>query len=526
MYPVSEAYKTAIRARTRTDRVTGTLTLTDGTVLPLTTAELMSGSLTIDNQCVTGEELAFGCAYLGQAALNLRTALSRHAFYGARLCLAYGLQLPDGQWEEVPLGSYTVAEAERRALYVSIKAYDNLLALQRRYDGTVLQGTAYELLGQIADACGLTLGQTAGEVAALNENAALVCQIGPADGLKSWRDCASAVAQLVGGFAAADRAGRLVIRPFAAAACAALGPGDRSEAGISDLRCHYAALSIETANGRFAAGNEQDSGLTMTITEMPLAEKGLPEIRAQIAEHLFAVLQKLDYTPATVTMPGDPAFEPGDRVALPMEDGTAPEMLVTHFVWRYRGRQTLKGVGRNPYLGGTTDGATEKALRRLQNSAESKRIVYYSFTNPAELAVQTVETPAVAIAFTAVEETSAMFLAQLLLDAAPDTGKVLTLTVRYYINDVPVENFAPQQRLETGAHTLALFYPFASVEAGTVTRLSVRLVCAGGTVKIAPYGIKATVTGQGMASETPWDGTLECEETLLPIAIKARSINV
>ena len=35
-----------------------------------------------------------------------------------------------------------------------------------------------------------------------------------------------------------------------------------------------------------------------------------------------------------------------------------------------------------------------------------------------------------------------------------------------------------------------------------VTRLSVRLVCAGGTVKIAPYGIKATVTGQGMASET------------------------
>ena len=82
------------------------------------------------------------------------------------------------------------------------------------------------------------------------------------------------------------------------------------------------------------------------------------------------------------------------------------------------------------------------------------------------------------------------------------------------------------QRRYYPAHTLALFYPFASVEAGTVTRLSVRLVCAGGTVKIAPYGIKATVTGQGMASETPWDGTLECEETLLPIAIKTRSIDV
>ena len=50
-----------------------------------------------------------------------------------------------------------------------------------------------------------------------------------------------------------------------------------------------------------------------------------------------------------------------------------------------------------------------------------------------------------------------MFLAQLLLDAAPDTGKVLTLTVRYYINDAGGKFCAAQQRLEAGAHTLALF---------------------------------------------------------------------
>lgn len=526
MYPVSERYKTAIRARARTDRVTGTLTLTDGTVLALGVQDFMSGSLTLDNQCVTGEELAFGCVYLGQAAFSLRTSLSRYAFYGAKLVLRYELQLPGGSWEAVPLGVYTVAEAERRALYVSIKAYDNILPLQSRWDGTAIQGNACEMLAQIADGCRLELGQTAEEIAALNPNAALACQLSAADGLTTWRDCVAAIAQLLGGFGTVDRAGRLVIRQFAKTSCVSLGADARSEAGVSDFRCHYAALTVATQSGSYAAGGGQDTGLTMAIADMPLAEKGLPDTRQGITDNLFAELRQLDYTPATVTMPGDPAFEPGDRVALPMEDGTAPEMLVTHFVWRYRGRQTLKGVGRNPYLGGTTDGATEKALRRLQNSAESKRIVYYSFTNPAELAVQTVETPAVAIAFTAVEETSAMFLAQLLLDAAPDTGKVLTLTVRYYINDVPVENFAPQQRLETGAHTLALFYPFASVEAGTVTRLSVRLVCAGGTVKIAPYGIKATVTGQGMASETPWDGTLECEETLLPIAIKARRINV
>mgnify|MGYP006939866045 CR=1 FL=1 len=82
IYSVSDAYKTAIRARTRTDRVTGTLTLPNGTVLNLDAADLMSGSLTLDNQCVTGEELAFGCAYLGQAALK---GYARVGAYGTKI---------------------------------------------------------------------------------------------------------------------------------------------------------------------------------------------------------------------------------------------------------------------------------------------------------------------------------------------------------------------------------------------------------------------------------------------------------
>ena len=345
-----------------------------------------------------------------------------------------------------------------------------------------------------------------------------------ADGLTTWRDCVAAIAQLLGGFGTVDRAGRLVIRQFAKTSCVSLGADARSEAGVSDFRCHYAALTVATQSGSYAAGGGQDTGLTMAIADMPLAEKGLPDTRQGITDNLFAELRQLDYTPATVTMPGDPALEPGDRVALPQADGTAPEMLVTHFVWHYHGRQTLKSVGRNPYLTNNSDGTTEKLLRKVQNSAESKRLVYYSFTNTAALTVRTAETPAVSIAFAAVEDTSAMFLAQLLLTAKPEGGDPLTLEVRYYVNEVRVENFTPQQRLLAGAHTLALFYPFASVEANASKRLSVRLVCTGGKVKIAPYSIKATVTGQGMASELPWDGTLQFEERLMPLQLTERKV--
>ena len=484
MYPVSQAYKTAIRARTRTDSVTGVLTLKDGTVLPLQPQDLISGSLTLDNQCVTGEELAFGCAYMGQAALSLRTELDRYSFYGASLVLTYALQLPDGSWERVPLGCYTVAEAERRALYVSIKAYDNILALQTRFDGEALQGDAYTLLAALADRAGLTLGQTAQEIADLSPCAGLVHRL-TGEEFSTLRDAAG-----------------------------------RSDAAVSDFRCHYTAVRLETGDKTFTAAVPGE-GLLMTISDMPLAEKGLDETRQQMADSLLATLQGLDYTPATVTMPGDPAFEPGDRITLPQADGAAPEMLVTHFVWRYRGRQTLKSVGRNPYLGGSTDGNTQKLLRKVQASAETKRLTYYSFTNTADLTVQGSEVRAIEIAFAATEATSAIFLAQLLLDAAPDGDAPLTLTVRYYLNDALVENFMPQQRLLAGPHTMALFYPFPSVEADTVKRLSVRLCCAGGTVTIAKYGIKATVTGQGMVSELPWNGLITCEEELPGVPLAA-----
>lgn len=50
----------------------------------------------------------------------------------------------------------------------------------------------------------------------------------------------------------------------------------------------------------------------MAIADMPLAEKGLPDTRQGITDNLFAELRQLDYTPATVTMPGDQALEPGD----------------------------------------------------------------------------------------------------------------------------------------------------------------------------------------------------------------------
>ena len=95
MYDVPKEYRAAIRSPTRNDRMAGKLILTDGSTIELTDSAVISGSVSVDNQCVSGQELAFGSVYMGQASLQLSTALSSAAFYDAALQIDFEIQLAD-----------------------------------------------------------------------------------------------------------------------------------------------------------------------------------------------------------------------------------------------------------------------------------------------------------------------------------------------------------------------------------------------------------------------------------------------
>ena len=472
--------------------------------------------------------------------------------YDAALQIDYEIQLADGSWYTLPVGRYTEAEAERSAAVVSLTGYDNMLKLERKFSGSAILGDAYTMLTQIAGTCGVELAQSEAEIKALSPNAEILCQLDGSYRVSTWRDCVGAIAQLLAGFATIDRLGRLRIVQFGETPCVTLSENARTNAKISDFSCHYAALVIETDTDTFTSDIEGESGLEMTISDMPLAESGTAEVRQGICDAVFARLRALDYTPAAVTMPGDPALELGDRLALPIAYA-APETLVTHLVWKFRGEMTLKGVGKNPYLAGAA-AHTDAQLRSLQKQAGANKIIYYSFTNGSDIKVKDngKETNAVNLTFVTTQDTSAMFLAQVLLTAEPDAEVVklpvtgdtasdfegaatleqdaaLTLTVRYYLDNVLIDSFTPAQRLVRGAHALALFYPFPDLEGAASHRWSVRLLCAGGGVKIAKGQIRATITGQGMAVGDAWDGTLELEEligrpTRTPVARKVLAI--
>ena len=76
MYASSSAYKTAIAAAARTTRITGVLTLAGGSTVNLTNADIVQGTLTMSEQCVSGDALEIGNVYASELNVGLVTPAS------------------------------------------------------------------------------------------------------------------------------------------------------------------------------------------------------------------------------------------------------------------------------------------------------------------------------------------------------------------------------------------------------------------------------------------------------------------
>lgn len=565
MYNVPAEYTQAVRALSRVDRLTGQLDLINGTSISLETKNFSDGTVEIARQIVSDEEIEFGSAMLAQLTFALRTKQSRYAFYEAKVTLKYGVQLADGTWYDLPLGVFNVTEADRTDNSVRLVSYDNLLLLDKDFNGVSLYGTPYEIMLAICELCGVVFAHTEEEILAL-PNGDQAITIDSTSGCNTFRDCMKVVAQMLGTFVVADTEGRIALKQYGKAAVDTLEKKHRFAMTVSDYVCRYAGIVIQSNSSKWAAYDETvETGLELTIQDAPAWDYGVEETLQARADALLSELVQISYTPASVTLAGDPALECGDMIALTTDDETVTT-LITGYTWRFRGRMELESVGKNPYLLSVKPQKTQ-VIRELEKQATINKLIFYSFTNATDIVASGSEAFSLAsVVFVTVEDTSAMFLAQLPVTLAVDdvtetietesehavtvknsagvettitdaSGNALTLTVKekdtytkvtpgaadleilYYLNGSLVA-YELKERMTAGPHILSLFYPFAELNGDSNNQWEVRLRCTGGTATVEKMAFKATVTGQGLAArEGVWDGTINIEEIAAPFSI-------
>lgn len=517
MYPVSEAFLQKINENTREYYWTGTITTKKGTKYDFENRDILKGSAYINQKCCSNGEIEIGSVYASEMKITLFNAIDRYILTDAEIRLWYHLKLNDEKEETVPMGVFIISEANHNIKTLEITAYDRMLLLDKDFKITDMTGTPYEILSLLAADCAIELAQSEDQIKALT-NGGETFSVYMDNDIETWRDVLFYLSQAMCCFAAFNREGKLELRQYSMRSVFEINNSHRFESSFSDFKTRYTAISSTNQRTKMAEyyALETDNGLTMNLGTNPLLQYGLKGTRERIHKKILEQLSIFEYVPFDSTTIGNPALDAGDVIV--HKGGHADDACyycVTESECRINGKQTLKGVGKNPRLAAAKS-KNDKNITGLLNSAEENKIIYYNFLNASDLVIGQKQTEIISIEYVAVEDTTAMFMAQIILNAIPDEdGKTVVVKVTYKKGLEEITTFYPIETYQNGIHTMALIYPI-SVTGESDNNFSVYMnIEGGGSAKIGAGNIRATISGQGLAAGVnEWDGKITITETV------------
>lgn len=574
MYNTSADYKTAMRNNSRPyDTVYGTVTFSDNSTLTVDSSIMPTNAITISKQCIDGDELMFGGVFASELKLSLITDEDRYAFFDATIELNYKIKIgetsganPQPIFETVPLGIFTVADADRPHDIINLTAYDNMTMLDGSIGGNVISGTLWEIFQRIELDTGMELAFDENDLEDF-PNHEYSLEMAQDRGINTYRDIVKVICQLLGCIGYADRTGKLALKSFSTSADLSLTTGDWYSCVPADYLTHYIGLSITSTSGTYSASSPDplEVGSIMIVSDAPAWDIGSEESLRERTTELFTYLHSIDYTPCEISMPSDPSFDCGDMLALTLRDGTTINTLITSMEWKFHAGMSISSEGINPYL--SQEAMIDSSGQRIISQAVAKsKLQFVHFTNPSTRNIGDDETELIAeVEFTPTADTDALFVATILVDAdVSDTtttttesvsvpitvtdqqgqpavitdlqGNPLTVTgtatntytyardgkcdvsIYYTLNDLAVPNstnpYVAVEELENGQHIITLTYPLTALLAWQRYEWKIYMTVDGGAITIPANTIKASIIGQEINIIDRFDGRIRVEEEI------------
>lgn len=564
MYGVSDAFIEATKQKSRVSKLRGTITTKSGVVIPFDDTNLIKGSLSIDNQCVNGSNFEYGAVYQGQLTFSILDSVDRYTLYDAEVSLTYHLQLADGTFESVPMGVFYISEPNRIAKILSIKAYDNMQKLDISVEDEVY-GTVWDLLNHVADKCGVELAQTEEEIALLTNASQLFTFI--PDRVDTYRDALAYLAMITCTFATFDREGKLKLVQFGTESVDTFTENERSSSTISDFETYFSGVEARFIAEENWAPYEQyveGEGLILAMGDNPVVQ-GLVDVKHEIMEAVMTTLSGVRYVPCNITLAGgNPALDLGDMFTNKHGD-VETKSIVTKFVWKYRGSQTIESAGANPRLSGAKS-KSEKQLSNAEASIAARDVIVYSYTNTSDMSFQSEEKDIIQMTYSSiVENAKPILIATVQLEMDCDGYAVF----RFYVDSVLQENFTLRKYLEAGQHFVTFSFnstmakderaklvvtaqmeyyesEYRKQQANVITNNNAIIAIADylknaepdtelswesvnvdttiPTCTILKNKINAVLFAQGLGASGKWDGTFTFAETVDRLALTGLSV--
>lgn len=521
MYAVSEAYKAAMKQPVQRFRMKGTV----GKVA-FTDENILAGSFTITNQCSDASSVQIGQVYVGELNTTLTNVnVARYGWKDQTITPVFGMMVSDGVYEDIPLGVFTIDSAKHTASGVVIKAYDNMAKFDRNCSVTSINGSAYNLIAAACTACGLTLGTSEAEAAALANGTGELSLYSEND-IETWRDFVSWVAVTVGANVFAGRDGKIYLRAYDQNPVDEIDAAHRFEGcEFSDFSTRYTGLSVVNVKEKTTdyCGLEVDDGLTYNVGSNPFMQYGVDERKENMRNALLSALAQIDYVPFKAEMTGNPAYDLMD--VFRFSDGLADSeklFCMTKFTFHYNQSFTMEGVGQDPALA-SAKSKTDKNLQGILASTENQEYIrYYDYMNADAYDIgDQKKAKIIDIRYITVKQTHIDFHAEIKLELTSSeqiedeqyTDTDIAVTVTYYLNGYEIRDYVPAETLPDGTHLLHLMFTWDSTANMTGT-FEVHLSFSGGSAHIARGAARAYLSGQGLAGDGSWDGAISIYDTV------------
>lgn len=554
MYPVSKEYQKAISESSRSFFWTGAITTRAGKKYTFGNKDIVKGSGYISRQCSGSSEIELGSVYAAELGISLFSDIDRYSLEDASITLSFHLKVGDETYEEVPMGIFYIAEANRKIKTLELKAYDAMLNLDKNFDKGLSSAFPYDFLSLLSKACHVELAQTKEEIEALTNGTELL-GIYQENDIETWRDFLYYLAQALGCFSTIDREGKLRLIPYGIADNKTVDSRHRFSSTFSDFVTRYTAVSSTNKKTDIAEyySVKPDDGLTMNLGVNPLLQFGLEEKRKRIINNILSAVTVVNYVPFDSDTIGDPALDLGDVIKF--TGGHADETkrsAITSIETKINGKQKIKCVGKNPRLAGAKS-KNDKNIAGLQSSMNENKLSIYTYVNALKISAGAEKTSIINIEFASGDETNAEFHAEVMLDVKSnavsrradaettieigeeskvisipvnwtDDGKTI-LKVYYVLDGKEVEQFHPSETWFSGKHLLNLYYPIIEMKANELHTFEVLIELTDGTATIEPQNAMATISGQGLGAQERWDGRITVDEEIRLVELSGLPTN-
>lgn len=508
MYSISDEYRAKMFDQVQTHKLSGTI---NGIAF---SGDDVIG-VSYSNRC-SDKKVAIGSVNIGVLKLTfLRDLLNRGNYYNKVITLVdsllTGYDLNDDPiFEDVPIGTFYVSDAVYTGKdMVDITAYDCLSLMDIPLTIGQTSGYIYDFCQAIETQTGATFAMTQEECEAL-PNANVL--IGPYidNDMSTFRDLLSKLAQMVGGFAYADRSGGWRLKTFDNTSILNIGKARRfSGAKFSDYKSRFDAVSyqdVKTTGETIVVGDS--TGIIMELGNNPFLQYGTSNFISERVHNILNKVRLISYTPFEVSLlPAFIVLDLGDVISFTNDYTLSTSTgAIMNIEWSYNRSFKVSCYGSNPNLRNAMS-STDHAIKGASSANREGRVATFTASNIQEIEVASDKEKIISCYFSTSSSQPVLTLTEIKFDLdSPGTVEVFYVLDDDEIVYSPVETYD-----ESGVHTISLMYPVSVEELNLRHKFEVKMRTSS-SLTVDPDYARVFIQGTGYDMTGGFDGYIEASD--------------